>query len=149
MKKIFLLIKILFIYVVLNASVQALQSDYLSKGIELFKKKKYEKSKILFEKDLVFDPKSEKSYLYLAKIFHKNNDEEQQEINLNSVLLLNPENDEAIYMLVLLKIKQSDYNQAKELIDKFDLVCKNFCSKKNEIHEKFKKLTPENEKNNN
>jgi len=29
------------------------------------------------------------------------------------------------------------------------LVCKNFCSKKNEIYEKFKKLTPENEKNNN
>ena len=52
-------------------------------------------------------------------------------------------------MLTLLKIKQSDYNQAKELIDKFDLVCKNFCSKKNEIDEKFKKLTPENEKNNN
>ena len=64
-------------------------------------------------------------------------------------MLLNPINDEAIYLLTLLKIKQSDYNQAKELIDKFDLVCKNFCSKKNEIHEKFKKLTPENEKNNN
>jgi len=149
MKKIFLLIKIFFIYVVLNASVQALQSDYLSKGIELFKKKKYEKSKILFEKDLVFDPKSEKSYLYLAKIFKEKDNDEEQEVNLNNVLLLNPINDEAIYLLTLLKIKQSDYNQAKELIDKFDLVCKNFCSKKNEIHEKFKKLTPENEKNNN
>ena len=149
MKKIFLLIKIFFIYVILNASVQALQSDYLSKGIELFKKKKYEKSKILFEKDLVFDPKSEKSYLYLAKIFKEKDNDEEQEVNLNNVLLLNPINDEAIYLLTLLKIKQSDYNQAKELIDKFDLVCKNFCSKKNEIHEKFKKLTPENEKNNN
>jgi len=122
MKKIFLLIKIFFIYVVLNASVQALQSDYLSKGIELFKKKKYEKSKILFEKDLVFDPKSEKSYLYLAKIFKEKDNDEEQEVNLNNVLLLNPINDEAIYLLTLLKIKQSDYNQAKELIDKFDLV---------------------------
>ena len=149
MKKIFLLIKIFFIYVILNVSVQALQSDYLSKGIELFKKKKYEKSKILFEKDLVYDPKSEKSYLYLAKIFKEKDNDEEQEVNLNNVLLLNPINDEAIYMLTLLKIKQSDYNQAKELIDKFDLVCKNFCSKKNEIDEKFKKLTPENEKNNN
>ncbi len=149
MKKIFLLIKIFFIYLVLNASVQALQSDYLSKGIELFKKKKYEKSKILFEKDLVFDPKSEKSYLYLAKIFKEKDNDEEQEVNLNNVLLLNPINDEAIYLLTLLKIKQSDYNQAKELIDKFDLVCKNFCTKKNEILEKFKKLTPENEKNNN
>ena len=62
---------------------------------------------------------------------------------------MNPQNDEALYMLTLLKIKQSDYNQAKKLIDKFVLVCKSFCSKKNEIEEKLKKLTPENEKNNN
>ena len=65
------------------------------------------------------------------------------------MLLLNPQNDEAIYMLVLLKIKQSDYNQAKELIDKFTLICKSFCSKKNEIQAKLNKLTPENAKNNN
>ena len=63
--------------------------------------------------------------------------------------MLNPQNDEALYMLALLKIKQSDYNHAKELIDKFILVCKSFCSKQDEIQEKFKKLTPENGKNNN
>ena len=63
--------------------------------------------------------------------------------------MLNPQNDEAIYMLVLLKIKQSDYIQAKELIDKFILVCKSFCFKKNEIQNKLKKLTPDNAKDNN
>ena len=52
-------------------------------------------------------------------------------------------------MLTLLKIKQSDYDQAKKLIDKFILVCKSFCSKKNEIQEQLKKLTPENAKDNN
>ena len=149
MKNFFLLAKIIIICSFLISNVDAKQQDYLNKAIKLFNKKEFDKSKILFEKDLVFDPKSEKSYLYLAKIFHKNNDEEQQEINLNSVLLLNPENDEAIYMLVLLKIKQSDYNQAAELIDKFVLVCKSFCSKENEIREKFKILIPENAKNNN
>ena len=46
------------------------------------------------------------------------------------------QNDEAIYMLALLKIKQSDYNEAKELIDKFILVCKSFCEKKVEMEEK-------------
>ena len=51
-------------------------------------------------------------------------------------------------MLTLLKIKQSDYNHAKELIDKFALVCESFCSKKGEILEKLEKLTPENAKNN-
>ena len=149
MKKFFLLAKILVIYLFLISDLAAKKQDYLNEGIKLFNKKEFNKSKILFERDLVFDPKSEKSYLYLAKIFNENKDEEQQEINLNNVLLLNPQNDEAIYMLVLLKIKQSDYDLAAELIDKFVLVCKSFCSKENEIREKFKKLIPENAKNNN
>ena len=69
MKKVFLLIKILIIYLLLISNVIAKQQNYLNKGIELFQKKEFAKSKIIFEKDIVFDPKSEKSYLYLAKIF--------------------------------------------------------------------------------
>ncbi len=87
--------------------------------------------------------------MYLAKIFNENDNDEELEVNLNNVLLINPQNDEAIYMLVLLKIKQSDYNQAKELIDQFILICKSFCSKKNEIQEKLRRLSPENAKINN
>ena len=64
-------------------------------------------------------------------------------------MLINPKNDEAIYKLVLLKIKQSDFDQAKELISNFKLVCNSFCSKENELEEKFKKSLPEDEKNNN
>ena len=142
MKIFFIIIKILFIYSFLISSGVAKESNYFKKGIELFQKKEFDKSKIFFEKDIVFDPKSEKSYLYLAKIFNNNENDLEQEINLNSVLLLNPKNDEAIYMLALLKIKQSDYNHAKELLDKFTLVCKSFCSKKKEIKEKFEKLIP-------
>ena len=59
---------------------------------------------------------------------------------LNNVLLLNPKNDEAIYMLTLIKIKQSNYDQAKKLIATFILVCESFCSKKNEIQEKIGKI---------
>ena len=149
MKKFFIIIEIFLVYLFLISSGITKESNYLKKGIELFQKKEFDKSKILFEKDIVFDPKSEKSYLYLAKIFSQNNDDDQQEMNLNNVLLLNPKNDEAIYMLTLLKIKQSDYNYAKELIDKFVLICKSFCSKENEIREKLKILTPENAKDNN
>ena len=127
----------------------AIQSNYFEEGIKLYQKKKFDESKILFERDIVFNPKNEKSYLYLAKIFNEMSNDEEQEINLSNVLLLNPQNDEAIYMLTLLKIKQSDYNEAKELIDRFILVCKSFCSKKNEIQEKLRKLTPENAKTNN
>ena len=149
MKKFFIIIKIFFVYLFLISGGTAKESNYLKKGIELFQKKEFDKSKILFERDIVFDPKSEKSYLYLAKIFNKDDNDEEQEINLNNVLQLNPQNDEAIYMLAILKIKQSDYNQAKALIDQFILVCKSFCLKKNEIQEQLKKLTPENAKYNN
>ena len=149
MKKFFIIIKIFFVYLFLISGGTAKESDYLKKGIELFQKKEFDKSKILFERDIVFDPKSEKSYLYLAKIFNNNDNDLEQEINLNNVLLLNPQNDEALYMLVLLKIKQSDYNHAKKLLDQFVLVCKSFCSKKKEIQEKFEKITSDDAKSNN
>ena len=148
MKKKFF-IKTFVIYLLLISSGMAIQSNYFEEGIKLYQKKKFDESKILFERDIVFNPKNEKSYLYLAKIFNEMSNDEEQEINLSNVLLLNPQNDEAIYMLILLKIKQSDYNEAKELIDRFILVCKSFCSKKNEIQEKLRKLSPENAKNNN
>ena len=149
MKKIYFLVRILIIYLFFITSGLAAKSDYFDKGKILFDKQKFEKSKIFFEKDIVFNPLSEKSYLYLAKIFNENNNDEEQEINLSNVLLLNPQNDEAIYMLTLLKIKQSNYNEAKELIKKFNLVCKSFCLKRAEIQEKFDKLVPENARDNN
>ena len=148
MKKNFF-VKTFVIYLFLISGGMATQSSYFEEGIKFYQKRKFDKSKILFERDIVFNPKSEKSYLYLAKIFNEHNNDEEQEINLNNVLLLNPQNDEAIYMLTLLKIKQSDYSKAKELIDQFILVCNSFCSKKNEMQEKLKKLSPENEKVNN
>ena len=149
MKKTFFLARILIIYLFFISNGFAAKSIYFDKGKILFDKKKFEQSKIFFEKDIVFNPQSEKSYLYLAKIFNENNNDQEQEVNLNNVLLLNPQNDEAIYMLTLLKIKQSDYSAAKELIKKFNLVCISFCSKRAEIQEKFDKLVPENARDNN
>jgi len=148
MRKIFF-IKTFIIYLFLISGGAAIQSNYFEEGVKLYQMKKFDKSKILFERDIVFNPKNERSYLYLAKIFNVDNNDEEQEINLNNVLLLNPLNDEAIYMLTILKIKQSDYNKAKELIDQFILVCKSFCSKKDEMQEKLRKLTPANAKVNN
>tara|TARA_B100000029_G_scaffold421605_1_gene427942 strand:+ start:350 stop:799 length:450 start_codon:yes stop_codon:yes gene_type:complete len=149
MKKIFFSVKILFIYFIFVTPGLSAKSQNFEKGKALFEEKKFEESKIFFEKDIVYNPKSESSYLFLAKIYNKNENDEAEEVNLNNVLLLNPQNDEAIYMLSLLKIKRSDYNGAKNLIKQFSLVCKNFCSKKEEMEEKFNKLTPENEADNN
>tara|TARA_Y100000590_G_scaffold156207_1_gene179567 strand:- start:20589 stop:21035 length:447 start_codon:yes stop_codon:yes gene_type:complete len=144
MKKFLILKFYLFCLLISSATVYA-QSNHFNEGLKLFDKKKFDKSKIFFERDIVFNPESEKSYLYLAKIFYEKSNDEEQEINLNNVLILNPQNDEAVYMLALLKIKQSDYDFASELAERFDLICKTFCSKKKEINEKLKKLTPENE----
>ena len=149
MKKTYFLIRVLIIYLFFILNGFAAKSDYFDKGKILFDKKKFEKSKFFFEKDIVFNPQSEKSYLYLAKIFNENNNDQEQEINLSNVLLLNPQNDEAIYMLTLLKIKHSDYSKAKELIEKYNLVCRLFCDKKNEMQEKFNKLIPDDAKSNN
>jgi len=142
-----LLINILLILFFLNSTAFPKESAYFLKGMKHFKNKEFRKSKIFFERDLVFNPKSEKSYLYLAKIFMQEENVEEEEINLKNVLLINPKNDEAIYMLTLIKIEQSDYIEAEELINKFKVVCKSFCSKKKEIESKFKKLIPENAKN--
>jgi len=145
-----ILIKIVFTYLILSISSGiAKETDYFDKGVNLFKKEKFDKSKIFFEKDIVFNPKSEKSYLYLAKIFNKTDSDGEQEVNLNNVLLLNPKNDEAIYMLTILKIKQSNYKEAKRLIDTFVLVCRTLCSRTNEIQDSLSKLIPENEKEKN
>ena len=143
------LVRVLIIYLFFSINAFAEKYNYFNEGKTLFDKEKFEKSKNFFEKDIVFNPKSEKSYLYLAKIFNKIENEQSEELNLSSVLILNPKNDEAIYMMILLKIKQYDYDQAKQLIKKFDLVCKSFCSKKTEIEEKFSKLVPDDAKDNN
>jgi len=118
------------------------KDNYFSEGEKLFFEKNLEKSKFKFEKDIVFNPKNEKSYLYLAKIFKEQENDQLQEENLNTVILLDPQNEEAIYLLALLKIKQSDYKKTKKLINIFKKVCKNFCKKEVELRGKFKNLQP-------
>ena len=149
MQKIYFLLKIIIIYLFFISLGFTSKSSYLDEGKVLFEKKEFDKSKIFFEKDIVFNPKSEISYLYLAKIFNNNDNDLEEEINLDNVLLLNPKNDEAIYMLTLLKIKQSDYDGGKKLIKKFNLVCIDLCLKSAEIQEKFDKLVPKDASDNN
>ena len=119
------------------SSISIASSQYFDDGEKFFKKKDFKKSKFFFEKDIVFNPKSEKSYLYLAKIFKEEKNDDLEENNLNTVLLLNPKNEEAIYLLTLLNIKKSNFSKAKELIKKMDLVCSELCSSKTELESKL------------
>ena len=44
------------------------KSEYVKDGINLYNKNQFEDAKFKFEQDIVFNPKSELSYLYLSKI---------------------------------------------------------------------------------
>ncbi len=149
MNKFIFLIKVATIYFFCISVAFSSKLSFFDEGKILFDNNKFDKSKILFEKDIVFNPKNGMSYLYLAKIFLQKENDQEQEINLNSVLLLDPQNEEALYMLILLKIKFSDYKIAEDLIEKFNLICKSFCSKKNEIKNNLDKILAKNAKSNN
>ena len=136
-----LLINILLVIFFLNSETFSKESSYFIEGMKYFNNQEFDKSKILFERDLVFNPKSEKSYLYLAKIFKKKEDDESEEFNLNSVLVLNPKNEEAIYMLMKLKVKQSNFSETEQLLDKFKMVCNSICFKDKEIEKSLSNLS--------
>ena len=128
---------IFFAIFILNFNLLNSSSSFLNEGIILFEKKNYKKSKMFFEKDIVFNHKSEKSYSYLAKIFKEEKKDTLQENNLDTVLLINPKNEEAIYLLALLSIKKSNFSKAKELIGIMNLVCEEFCSSSTELQKKL------------
>ena len=102
------LLKIIFFIILMPSNLSA-NTDYFSQGLIFYEKNDLEKAKFKFEQDLVFNPKSEKSYLYLSRIFNIQKKKELEEKNLNTVILLNPKNEEAVFNLAKLKLDQSDY----------------------------------------
>ena len=119
---------ILFLYHVLSVWLYA-KNDFFEEGINLFNNKKFNEAKFKFEQDIVFNPKNEKSYLYLSKIFKNFKNKGLEEQNLKTVILLNPKNEEAIYNLAKLKLENSDYNKSKELNNRLQKFCKMLCDK--------------------
>ena len=117
------------------------KSEYIEEGINLYNKNKFEDAKFKFEQDIVFNPKSELSYLYLSKIFNKQDKKSLQEKNLNTVILLNPKNEEAIYNLAKLKLTSSDYKKSRELNNKLKSICSNFCSKSDKLKIEIENLS--------
>ena len=116
------------------------KNDYFNEGKKFFENKNFSKSKFKFEQDIVFNPKNELSYLYLAKIFNEKEEYNLEEQNLNTVILINPKNEEAVFLLALLKIRQSDYSETEKLIKNFKKICVNLCKKESELSAKLKNL---------
>ena len=111
----------------------------------MFDNKKYEESKFLFQRDIVYNPKKAKSYLFLAKIFKIEENLKEQEKNLNVTLLLDPQNEEAIYLLMDIEIERSNFDKVKKLKEDFELVCSKMCPKISSINEKLKNFDSKDE----
>ena len=144
MKKIY---KILFtFFLVMGISSNAISSeDFFKKGLELFKDKKLDDAKFMFERSIVFNPKDSSSYLYLAKIYNHQEEQDKEEKNLDATLLIEPDNEEAILMLMKIGLKTSDYSKVKNLSQTFKKVCKNLCDENKKILETLDNIEPKNE----
>ena len=70
----------------LNISLS--DENFFQEGLKLYNKKKYEDARFMFEKSIVFNPKDSNSYLYLAKIYNIEEDQEKEEKNLETTLLI-------------------------------------------------------------
>ena len=144
MIKMIKLIPILFIVLNLMNSVLA-ENTFFDEGKIKYDKKKYEESKFLFQRSIVFNPKDQNSYLYLAKIYNFEDNKKEEEKNINTVLLLDPKNEEANYLLIEIELKKSNYSKVKELAENFSKICNKLCDKKTSILKSLKNLEPKNE----
>ena len=104
-------------------------TDFFNDGLKLYTNEKFDEAKFKFEQDLILNPKSELSYLYLSKIFKNQKKKDLEEQNLKAVILLNPKNEEAIFNLAKLKLENSDYKKSKELNNRLIKMCKIFVKK--------------------
>ncbi len=139
MKKSILKISILILFFAPNNLMS--NTEFFEEGLTLFINKKLNEAKFKFEQDIVFNPKSEMSYLYLSKIFKSFEKKNLEEQNLNTVILINPKNEEAIYNLAKLKLDSSDYKKSKELNDRLMSLCNNFCEKSKKLKKEIEDLS--------
>ena len=138
------LIATLLVLLNLTNSVLA-ENSFFVEGKKKFNEKKYKESKFLFQRSIVFNPKDSDSYLYLAKIYNSEDNKKEEEKNINTVLLLMPNNEEAIYMLMEIELEKSNYSKVKELAENFSKICNKLCDKETLILESLKNLEPKNE----
>ena len=118
--------------------------NFFIEAKQKFDQKKYEDSKFIFQRNIVFNPKDAESYLYLAKIY-KNEENEKEEIkNLNTTLLLDPKNEEAMYLLINYELKKSNYSKVKELKENFSMICQKLCKEINTIEKSLSDIEPKN-----
>tara|TARA_Y200000002_G_C22517077_1_gene593886 strand:+ start:321 stop:761 length:441 start_codon:yes stop_codon:yes gene_type:complete len=133
---------LLFYFVINFTNFSIGNENFFNKGLELFKDKKYKDARFMFERSIVFNPKDTNSYLYLAKIYNIEGDQEKEEKNLEATLLIEPDNEEAILMSMKIALEKSNYSKVKNLSNTFTKVCKKMCDENKNILETLKNIEP-------
>jgi tetratricopeptide (TPR) repeat protein len=137
---------ILIVFLLLTLpNILLAESFFFNEGKKKYEEKKYEDSKFLFQRSIVFNPKDINSYLYLAKIYNFEENNKEEEKNIETVLLLDPNNEEAIYMLIKIELKKSNYSKVKRLNETFSKICEKLCDKKQSILDSLKNIEPKND----
>tara|TARA_Y100000389_G_scaffold1400_1_gene1416 strand:- start:1028 stop:1468 length:441 start_codon:yes stop_codon:yes gene_type:complete len=135
----------LLFYIMINTfNVSISNNNFFDEALKLYNDKKYEDARFMFERSIVFNPKHSNSYLYLAKIYNIEEDQEKEEKNLESTLLIEPDNEEAILMSMKIALEKSNYSKVKNLSKIFTEVCKKLCDKNNAILETLENIEPKN-----
>ena len=143
MKKISKLILLFyFLLNIFNSSYA--EENFFEKGLQLYKDKKYENALFMFERGIVYNPKDSDSYLYLAKIYNHQDDQDKEKKNLDATLLIEPDNEEALLMSMKIALERSNYSKVKDLSKTFSKVCKKLCSENKEIQETLANIEPKN-----
>ena len=144
MNKILKIITLIF-FIVFSANMTSSKDNFFDAALKMYQDKEYDDARFLLERNIVFNPKDAKSYLYLAKIYNHEENQRKEEYNLDTALLIEPNNEEVILMLMKLALKKSNYSKVKNLSQTFVKVCENLCNENNEIQKSLKNIEPENE----
>ena len=140
-KKFILIFSFISIFFINN---HAISESFFDEAKQKFDQKKYDDSKFLFQRNIVYNPKNAESYLYLAKIYKSEENEKEELKNLNTALLLDPKNEEAMHLLINYELKKSNYSKVKELKENFSMICQKLCKEINTIEKSLSDIEPKN-----
>jgi len=121
------------------------KENFFDEALKMYQDKKYEDARFMFERNIVYNPKDATSYLYLAKIYNHKEDQSKELNNLETALLIEPDNEEVLLMLMKIALKKSNYTKVKDFSQTFLKVCKKLCSENNEIQESLKNIESKND----
>ena len=130
----------IFIFFGFCFSSLAEKNNFFDEAKLLFEEEKYEESKFLFQRNIVYNPKDAKSYLYLAKIFNLEENKNEEKKYINTTLLLDPKNEEAMYLLIDIELKRSNFSKVEELKKNFKEICSIMCEKLTSINIRLKEF---------